>query len=273
MPVDDRRSISHGGAHLRLSPGKPARQKTLRLCVSALKHRSTRQSPRATVIRKGIYLLIGFLLIPSCLGVAYSTLGQIIHSGDFRQTIVFFFIGFASYLTFFIAFRKPLRAYIIGHELTHALWVFLFRGKVREIRLSKQRGQIKATKSNTLIALAPYFFPLYTIALMAAYSLASIWMNFGNYYRLVVAALGFTWSFHLLLNIFIIQRGQEDLRISGSFFSLVLIFLFNVIIFGLIMCFVSEGVTLKSYLSQLTKDVVSFYTAIFRVVNSASWRR
>ncbi len=228
---------------------------------------------KRSAIRKGIYILFALLLLPSCVAVAYSTLRQIIHSGDFRQTIAFFLIGFASYLTFFLAFRKPVRAYIVGHELTHALWVFLFRGKVREIRLSKRGGQIKATKSNTLIALAPYFFPLYTIALMAAYSLLSIWINFGNYYRLVVAAIGFTWSFHLLLNIFIIQRGQEDLRISGSFFSLVIIILFNVIVFGLIMCFVSEGITLKGYLSGLTKDVARFYTAIFRVVNSDSWRR
>jgi len=218
-------------------------------------------------MRKAIYILIGLLLLPSCLAVAYSTGWQIIHSGDFRQTIVFFFVGFTSYLIFFLACRKPLRTYLVGHELTHALWVFLFRGKVREIRFSGQRGQIKATKTNTLIALAPYFFPLYTILLMAAYFLASRWINFGSYYRLVVAAIGFTWSFHLLLNIFIIRRGQEDLRISGSFFSLVLIFLFNVIVLGLIMAFVSKGITFKSYLSMLTRDVVRFYTAIFRLVN------
>lgn len=209
---------------------------------------------------------MGLLLLPSCVAVAYSTTRQIIHSGDFRQTIVFFFIGFASYLTFFLAFRKPVRAYIVGHELTHALWVFLFRGKVREIRLSGQRGQVKATKSNILIALAPYFFPLYTILLIVAYFLASIWIDFGNYYRLVVAAIGFTWAFHLLLNIFILSRGQEDLRISGSFFSLVLILVLNVIVLGLIMAFVSRGITLKSYLSVLTHDVARFYTAIGRAL-------
>ena len=205
-------------------------------------------------------------MLPACGAVAYSTIRQITHSGDFRNSIVFFFIGFASYLTFFLAFRKPLRPYLIGHELTHALWVVLFRGKVHEIRLSKQRGQIKATKRNTLIALAPYFFPLYTVLLILVYSIASLWIRFGNYRHFVVFAIGFTWSFHLLLNLFMLRRGQEDLRMSGSFFSLVLIFLFNLIVFGLIMGFIAEGITFKGYVSKLTQDVVSFYSAVVRAV-------
>jgi len=221
---------------------------------------------KMAALRKGAYFLVGLLLLPSSLAAAYSTISQIIHSGDFRQTILFFLIGFASYLTFFVAFRKPLRAYIVGHELTHALWVFLFRGKVHEIRLSGRQGRIKATKRNTLIALAPYFFPLYTLLLITAYSLARRWIHFGNYYRVVVFAIGFTWSFHLLLNIFILRRGQDDLKFSGSFFSLVLIVLLNLLVLGLIMAFVSEGITLKSYVSGLTRDVVGFYTAIGRAL-------
>ena len=228
--------------------------------------RTGRPPRRASASRKGAYLLIGLVLVPSCLAAAYSTVWQIIHSGDFRETIVFFIIGFASYLTFFLAFGKPVRAYIVGHELTHAFWVFLFRGKVREIRLSGKRGQIKATKGNVLIALAPYFFPLYTILLIAAYLVASLWINFGHYRRLVIFAIGFTWSFHLLLNLFVLPRGQEDLRVSGSFFSLVVIFLFNVVVLGLIMAFVSEGITVRSYLSRLTHDLARFYTGIVRAM-------
>jgi len=228
--------------------------------------RASTSEHKVSAIRRGLYVLIGILLLPSCLAVAYSTIWQIIHSGDFGQTIIFFFMGCASYLTFFIAFRKPVRTYILGHELTHALWVFLFRGKVHEIRLSGKQGRIKATKRNILIALAPYFFPLYTILLIVACSLASRWITFGRYYRLVVFAIGFTWSFHLLLNIFILRLEQEDLKISGGFFSLITIFLLNVIVLGLIMAFVSNGITLKSYLSRLTHDVVSFYTAVSRVL-------
>ncbi len=219
------------------------------------------------VLRKPAYFFVGLLLLPACFGVAYSTIHQIVHSGDFRRSIVFFFIGCASYLTFFLAFRKPLRPYLLGHELTHALWVFLFRGKVHEIRLSSQHGQIKATKRNTLIALAPYFFPFYTILLIAAYLVASVWIDFGDYFRFVVFALGFTWSFHLLLNLFVLHRGQEDVRLSGSFFSLVLIFLFNFLVFGLLMAFVSDGISFRDYLSRLTQDVLSFYTAVARAIH------
>jgi len=221
-------------------------------------------------MRNAAHLIVGFLIIPACLAAGYSTARQIAQCGDFWQSIIFFFIGFAAYLAFFLAFRKPFRTYLVGHELTHALWVFLFRGKVHEIRLSGRGGQIKATKKNTLIALTPYFFPLYTIILMAAYFVASRWINFGYSYRFVVFAIGFTWSFHLLLNIFVLRRGQEDLRVSGKFLSLVTIFLLNLVVLGLIMVFVSKGMTLKSYLSGLTRDVVSFYTGIGRAMGGCS---
>lgn len=222
----------------------------------------TRAPDRAGIFRKTIYFLIGLSLLPACVAVAYSTFRQVAESGDFRASIVFFLIGFTSYLTFFVAFRKPLRPYLLGHELTHALWVVLFRGKVREIRLSESRGQVKATKLNTLIALAPYFFPLYTVLVVLAYGIATLWVNFGIYHRLVLFAIGFTWSFHLLLNLYMLQRGQEDLRVSGSFFSLVLIFLFNLIVLGLILGSIAEGITFKSYLATLAADVIGFYKAV-----------
>jgi uncharacterized membrane protein (GlpM family) len=223
-----------------------------------------RGQAKVSPLRRTSYFFVGLLLLPACLAVAYSTVCQLASSGDFRRTIVFFLIGFVSYLTFFLAFRKPLRPYLVGHELTHALWVVLCRGRVHEIRLSKGQGRIKATKRNTLIALAPYFFPLYTLILVLAYAVASLWIHFGGYDRLVFFALGFTWSFHLLLNIFVLHRGQEDLKISGGFFSLVIIFLFNLVVLGLIMVFLSNGLTFKGYLSRLTGDVLSFYTALAR---------
>jgi hypothetical protein len=224
----------------------------------------SRAQDRASLFRRGLYFLLGLILFPACGAVGYSTVRQVSASGDFRNSIVYFFIGFASYLTFFLAFRKPLRPYLLGHELTHALWVVLFRGRVHEIRLSKERGQIRATKTNTLIALAPYFFPLYTVLLILGYSIASIWINFGVYQRVVVFAIGFTWSFHVLLNLHMLRQGQEDLRMSGRFFSLVIILLLNLIVFGLIMGFISDAIALKSYLSRLGEDVVTFYRALLQ---------
>jgi hypothetical protein len=221
---------------------------------------------RAGILRKTLYFLIGLLLLPACGAVAYSTFRQVATSGDFRGSIVFFLIGFTSYLIFFVAFRKPLRPYLLGHELTHALWVVLFRGKVHEIRLSEKRGQVKATKLNTFIALAPYFFPFYTVLVIVAYGIATLWVNFGIYHRLVLFAIGFTWSFHLLLNLYMLQRGQEDLRVSGRFFSLVVILLLNLIVLGLILGFIAEGITFKSYLATLAEDVIGFYKAVVEVV-------
>jgi hypothetical protein len=104
---------------------------------------------------------------------------------------------------------------------------------------------------------------------MTAYWVAAMWVDFGGYYRVVVFATGFSWSFHFLLNLFILGRGQEDLRLSGRFLSIAVIVLFNVIVLGLMMVFVSEGITLKGYVSGLGKDVACFYAAVFRVLSGA----
>ena len=54
--------------------------------------------------------------------------------------------------------------YVVGHELTHVVWSWLFGGKVKKFRASSSGGEVVVTKSNFLVALAPYFFPLYELA-------------------------------------------------------------------------------------------------------------
>ena len=53
--------------------------------------------------------------------------------------------------------------YVFGHELTHALWVWLMGGRVSRFRVGRDGGHIVTDRNNFWIALAPYFFPLYSI--------------------------------------------------------------------------------------------------------------
>ena len=53
--------------------------------------------------------------------------------------------------------------YVFGHELTHALWVWLMGGRVSRFRVGRDGGHIVTDKNNFWIALAPYFFPLYSL--------------------------------------------------------------------------------------------------------------
>jgi hypothetical protein len=46
----------------------------------------------------------------------------------------FFSLGAVLWLIAFLGLPKPIVMYVFGHELTHALWVWLMGGKVREFR-------------------------------------------------------------------------------------------------------------------------------------------
>ena len=40
------------------------------------------------------------------------------------------------------------RTYILGHELTHALWTILFGGKASGLKISDTGGSVRVSKNN-----------------------------------------------------------------------------------------------------------------------------
>jgi hypothetical protein len=92
---------------------------------------------------------------------------------------------------------------------------------------------VTITKSNFVITLAPYFFPLYTFAALIMYWLAVIagvrmaagWLVF---------AAGTTYSFHILLTFIFLQADQNDIKEHGAIFSYPLIYLFNILFAALL---------------------------------------
>ena len=59
--------------------------------------------------------------------------------------------------------------YVYGHELTHVLWTWAMGGRVKKFKASSTGGQVVVTKTNFLIALAPYFFPLYAVLVVLVF--------------------------------------------------------------------------------------------------------
>ena len=64
----------------------------------------------------------------------------------------------------------------------------------------------------------------------------AIW-NLDGYWDLAFYALiGGTWSFHMLWTLWMIPRDQPDLRENGTFLSLVIIYLANLLLLVLLLC-------------------------------------
>lgn len=120
--------------------------------------------------------------------------------------------------------------YVFGHELTHALWVWMFGGRVRKFKATANGGHVIVNKTNFMIALAPYFFPLYVvlvvIVFLAGHKIWN-WQDFFVWFHLLVGA---AYAFHVTLTLHALKTQQSDITGQGYLFSAVVVFLGNVLV-------------------------------------------
>ncbi len=173
-------------------------------------------------------ILIGLVLVPFCIGFTWQ-LGATVFSVAYRSGAPYIFTGGAiAYLTLHLLFRKPIFPYVMGHELTHALFAVLSGGAVKSLQASERGGRVTVTKSNFLITLAPYFFPLYTVLALLGYGSARAAEAGAAVTGAILFLLGATFAFHLVLTFIFLRTDQSDISEQGALFSYPLIYLFNV---------------------------------------------
>ncbi len=173
---------------------------------------------------------LGLLLVPLCIGFTWQ-FGAGVFGIAYRPELPYLFLGgVLAYLAVHFLFRKPILTYVFGHELTHALFAVLFGGSVKSFKASDRGGQVTVTKSNFIITLAPYFFPLYTFITLVLYGIM-IASSATAAARPLVFLAGSTFSFHLVLTFIFLRSDQKDIREHGALFSYPLIYLFN-LLFG-----------------------------------------
>lgn len=127
--------------------------------------------------------------------------------------------------------------YVLGHELTHILFIWLFRGRVADWGVSIDGGYVTTDKSNILIALAPYFVPLWATLAVLLHALAGlVWDLPHAADKVLYLSTGFLWTFHLLWTLWMIPRDQPDLRENGTTLSLVIILLANLLLLSSLVC-------------------------------------
>jgi hypothetical protein len=179
-------------------------------------------------VPKWCKFIVGILLLPVCAG-AVSALGEVIKaSGQADTTWVALGSGAACWLVIYLLLPKPMWIYVLGHEFTHALWTWLFGGKVKKLKASARGGHVIVTKNNFLIALAPYFFPLYAVLVVAVFLTGHLIWNWQAHCVWFHLLLGAAYAFHLTLTWHILKSSQSDISDQGYLFSGVIIFLGNI---------------------------------------------
>ncbi len=174
-----------------------------------------------------VYPTLGLALAVPAVSV-WVGLVRLVRSLPFVPAVAFpVLAGAATYLLLHFVFRKPMTAYVFGHEVTHAAAALLSGYKVKSLFVSEKGGEVELSDSNVFVALAPYCVPLYTLAVVLAYGLVRqyaalsappLWVGFG---------IGLTLTFHGALTIHSLRQDQPDLRHAGTFFSLVMIVFSN----------------------------------------------
>lgn len=194
--------------------------------------------PPESVI-KPFKLVFGIFLLPFC-WVMLETFLVLLKvdtlSGNYWRSpeFVAFGVGGILWLALFFCCRSRFMMwlYVAGHELTHALFVLICRGKVSKVHISSDGGHILTNRNNFLISLSPYFFPFYSVIAIIVWALAGwvvgkpepvdpIWLY---------GTIGFTWMFHLSFTVWMSIREQPDLEQNGRIFSFAVIFLINMLL-------------------------------------------
>ncbi len=183
---------------------------------------------------KWIKFVLALLLLPVCAGAARALWLVLRACGDADTTWVPFLGGALCWLVIFVWLPKPMWIYVLGHELTHALWTWLFGGEVKRMKVTSRGGHVVISKTNFVITLAPYFFPLYAVLVVGVFALGNViwhWPGCLPWFHLCVGA---AYAFHVTLTWHTLRTRQSDITSQGYWFSAVVIFLGNVcvLLFG-----------------------------------------
>lgn len=193
--------------------------------------------------------MVGMVLLPLCWVTAWTFLQQFSRltvDHGFWQSAEFWYFAMGVILMvgwfwsglFQSAF---LYLYVLGHELTHAVFVYLCRGKVTGFHVSTSGGYITTNKTNLIIALSPYFVPLWSVLAAGCFVVLRLCCDLTRPWDLAFyGIMGLTWTFHIAWTLWMIPRDQPDLKENGTFLSLVVIFFGNLLVLVGLMCIASE---------------------------------
>lgn len=225
-------------------------------------------------MRRMLHWGFAFLMLPFCF-VTIITMTQIsgqkgaLNSLWYSTEFICFLAGVGSMVSWFLGgvFNKGLLyLYVLGHEVTHAVFVYACGGRVSGIHFSTEGGYVMTNKSNILIALSPYFVPFWSIVLLLLQMLGALFWEIPAGDFVLFGTLGFTWTFHIIWTVWMIPKDQPDLREHGTFFSLMIIILANLILLSVMICATSPKIMLSGFAFDWWNNFLDLAEGLWRLV-------
>lgn len=225
-------------------------QRSIFAAVAAVAEPVWDEEDEPTLVTRLVRWLVGLLLMPLCGVTLWTFLSQFtqatLQQGFWQTTEFWYFCAGGVLMTawFFSGLlqRMFLYLYVLGHELTHSVFVWLSMGRVTEFHVSTDGGYITTNKSNLLIALSPYFVPFWSFIVVGVYFILRHTCDLPDYAdKILFGAVGASWAFHFWWTLAMIPREQPDLRENGVFLSLIIIILANMCVLAALFCLASPA--------------------------------
>jgi hypothetical protein len=233
-------------------------------------------------VRRVTRWLVALLLLPFCWVTMWTLLSRLSHATteqDFWKAPEFWYFSTGALVMvgwFWSGLFQSffLYIYVLGHELTHAVFVVIFRGKVTDIHVSTQGGYITTNKTNLLIALSPYFVPFWAVVCAILYGVLGFFVMLAPAWDLAFyGVMGMAWTFHMVWTVWMLPRDQPDLQEHGTLLSLVVIYLANLLVLVVLLCLAEDSPwsNTRDFGMEWLRHAVTWGDALWRAALEAIW--
>ena len=98
-------------------------------------------------------MILGLALLPACWGAGRTLMDAVVAAAggaDAFSVETFSLLGgMAAFVLCWFAIPHPVRTYVLGHELTHALWGLAFGAVPTKVRVTERGGWADDKRSET----------------------------------------------------------------------------------------------------------------------------
>ena len=214
------------------------------------------------MIKLLIKFIVGVLAVPIAIAVSLAFYNNLILIRELAGSLNFFIWGVASYVVLHLIFYRPTYLYVLGHEAVHAGVAWLFGGRIKSFKVSEEGGGVGTDKSNVVIELSPYFVPIYAIIITVIYFIVASSYNING--TVFVFLIGFTLAFHMISTIEFMKIRQPDIVKSGYFFSIVMVYVLNIVVISVIFGLIFPSFSIKKFFIESWTSARHVYIAIVR---------
>lgn len=218
-------------------------------------------------MKKLLKLIIGLLSLPFCWAASRTFYFVLVSSSDIRVPWMLP-AGFLAAVLGFFLLPQAFRTYVLGHELSHALAGLLMGARVGKMKVSREGGHVELSKSNFIISLAPYFFPFYTLLVIALWFGMGFFVDVSVLEPLWLSLIGLTWGFHITFTLYMLTQEQPDVLQNGRLFSYVVIYLAN-LFFVVLWLILLSSMTFKGSWNILWNETGIAYGAVWSATQDA----